>query len=84
MDDDLFMAGRLDDHTSLCISSLPRKTLEEAEIVNLGSDRGYFVYEIDETPLTGGMRILAKVASLEAAFRLLDIWKMKNPEPDPA
>jgi hypothetical protein len=73
MDDDLLAVERIDQYTSLCISTLSRKTIAEADIGNLGSERGFFVYEVSERPVSGGIHVLAKAASLEAAYRLLDI-----------
>lgn len=79
MDDDLFAVGRIDGSRRLCISSLASKTVESAEIHNLGGKGGYYIYEVDEQA-TGGINILAKAASLEAAFRLLEIWKFVGRE----
>lgn len=75
MDDDLFAVERIDEHRRLCISSLSSLTVEEAKVHNLGTRRGYFIYEVDERPTGGGMQILAKAASLEAAFRLVELWR---------
>lgn len=78
MSDDLFVAEQLDEYRSLCISTLARSTVEDAEVVNLGGDRGYFIYEIDTRPVVGGIHILAKAASLEGAFRLIELWREKR------
>lgn len=75
MDDDLFVAGRIDSHRKLCISPLSTKAVAEAEVDNLGGKRGYYIYEVDERPVGGGIRVLAKAASIEAAYRLIDIWR---------
>lgn len=77
MDDDLFAAERIDDHRMLCISSLARKTITDAEVEHLGTDSGFFVYEVDERPHVGGIKILAKVASIDAAYRLIEIFEEK-------
>lgn len=79
MDDDLFAVGRIDGSKRLCISSLARQTLEGAEVHNLGGKGGYYIYEVDDRA-TGGINVLAKAASLEAAFRLLEIWNLKAKE----
>ena len=43
--------------------------MDEAEAGHLGGDRGYFIYEVDESKAEG-IIVLAKAASLEAAYRL--------------
>jgi hypothetical protein len=80
MDEELFLIGRINGTTSLCVSPVSSKTFALAELDNLGGDRGYFLYEIDERPIVGGMQILGKVASLDAAFRLSEIWKAVSRE----
>ncbi len=77
MDDELLAIERIDERTSLCVSPLSRKVVDESEIENLGSDRGFFVYEVDNLS-AGGISILAKVASLEAAFRLIDLFRLSR------
>ena len=74
MDDELFAVDQIDEHRKLCISHLAAKTVEEGAAHNLGAV-GYFIYEVDDRPTGGGIHILAKATSLEAAFRLLDIWR---------
>lgn len=75
VDDDLFIESRLDGDRSICISTLARQTVEDAEVGHLGGDRGYFIYEVDRRPAAGGINILAKVASVDAAMRLADLWR---------
>ena len=79
MDDEFFAVERIDEYRSLCISSLSRKSFLCSDVSNLGDDRGYFIYEVDERPASGGIQILAKAASLEAAFRLIDLWRNSIP-----
>lgn len=76
MDDDLFAAARIDQYRRLCISPLSTLSVQEADVHNLGSQRGYFIYEVDDRPIGGGITVLAKAASLEAAFRLVDLWRL--------
>jgi len=73
--DDLFVIERLGNSRSLCISTLAKETIIDADVQHLGSDRGFFVYEVDDSQDTAGVNVLAKVASMEAAFRLIDLWK---------
>ena len=77
MDDDLFLSERIDDFHTLCISTLARKTLVDNQVENLGGHRGYFVCEIDERPNVGGMVVLAKAASVDAAMRLFDLFRSR-------
>ena len=79
MDDDLFVAGRIDSTRKICISQLSPRSVDELDIRQLGSKRGYYIYEVDERPDGGGIRVLAKVASIEAAYRLIDIWRSVGP-----
>lgn len=76
MAEELLLIERINDTTSLCVSSISRNTFASAELENLGDDRGYFIYEVDERPYVGGMQILGKAASIEAVYRLAEIWKL--------
>jgi hypothetical protein len=73
-DDDLFVVDRIDDYRSICLSTLARETIQDSCSAHLG-DKGYFIYEVDTRPAAGGINVLAKAASMEAAFRLVDIWR---------
>ena len=75
MDDELLFEVKLDQYRSLCLSPLARTTVDEAGATHLGGDHGYYLYEVNDSPLSCGISILAKVASLEAAFRLVDLWR---------
>jgi len=74
MDDDLFLIERIGKNKALCLSTLARSTVDEAEGAHMGGDRGYFIYEVDESK-NDGLVILAKAASVEAAHRLIEIWR---------
>jgi hypothetical protein len=73
--DDLFVVERLDNCRSLCLSTLALQTVTESDALHLGGDRGLFIYEIDDSAPLGGIQVLAKAVSLEAAFRLIDLWR---------
>lgn len=75
MDDDLLFLVRLDEYRSICLSPLARETVEEAGASHLGGDRGYFIYELNDNPVANGINVLAKAVSLEAAFRLVELWQ---------
>jgi len=47
-------------------------TALEAEQLGFG---GYFLFEVSDDPETKGISILGKAPSLDAAFRLLEIWQ---------
>ena len=75
--DDLVVVERLDNCRSLCLSTLARQTVTESEASHLGGDRGLFIYELDESLGTAGVQVLAKAVSLEAALRLIDLWRTR-------
>jgi len=75
MDDDFFVATQIDEHRSLCISSISKKTFAEVGAEFFPSDHGYFICEHDNRQPASGLAVLAKVASLEAAYRLVDLWQ---------
>lgn len=79
-DEDLFVAQRIDNHRMLCVSSLARKTVNDSEAEHLGSEFGYFVYEVDDRPEINSLHVLAKVASVDAAHRLIDIILGRPPD----
>lgn len=74
MDEELLVVKRLSSSRSLCISTLSRKAFQEAG-AGFESDRGYFLYERDERPNGNGIEILAKLPSIEAAFRIAEMWE---------
>lgn len=76
MDEDLFIESRIDEYRSICISTLARSELEDSDVSHLGNSSGYFIYEVDERPLIGGIIVLAKAASSEAALRLAQTWEL--------
>lgn len=78
MDDDLFVESALDEYRSICISTLARSVLAEEDVSHLGNDSGYYIYEVDKRPLIGGIVILAKAASSEAAMRLIEMWRRNS------
>ena len=75
--DDLFVVERLSNSRSLCLSTLAMQTVTESDASHLGGDRGLFIYEVDDTQPTAGVNVLAKAVSLDAAFRLIDLWRRR-------
>jgi hypothetical protein len=68
--DDFLSYRRLDRDRCLYISSLSRATIQESDAAHMG-DTGYFLYEASKD----GIEVLAKVASVEAAMRLMDAYE---------
>ena len=75
---DLYVVSRIDEFRSICISTLARDTVQDADASHLGDSGGYFIYEVDERPIFGGLSVLAKAASSEAAYRLAEMWSSKG------
>ena len=73
--DDLFVVEQLGNSRSLCVSTLAHQTIAEADASHLGGDRGLFIYEVDDSQPERGVHVLAKAVSLDAAFRLIDLWR---------
>jgi len=76
--DDLFVVECLGNSRSLCLSTLALQTVVESEASHLGGDRGLFIYEVDDSLTERGIQVLAKAVSLEAAFRLIDLWRARG------
>lgn len=74
--DEILASSNLGNGLSIHIATLARATIEEAGASHLGCD-GYFLFESHDTPNRSSIEILAKVSSIEAGFRLMDIWRMK-------
>jgi hypothetical protein len=72
--ENLSLSALMEDGREICISPISRETFDASELEALGDDCGYFIYEVDGNRLSAGIEILAKVASYEAALRLVDIF----------
>jgi hypothetical protein len=68
--DDFLSYRRIDADRYLYISSLSKSAVDESHAGHLG-DGGYFLYECSPQ----GIDVLAKVASFDAAIRLLEIYE---------
>lgn len=71
--DEILVSVKITPWRSLCIGNLALETLAAEGLEHLGSD-GFFLFEVDETPGKSKLQVLAKVPSLEAGFRLADLW----------
>src|SRR5258705_13904857 len=70
--DDILVTRRLGPHRTICLSTLTRNQLVASSPEYVGDDFGYFLYEVDHSR-SGGIIVLARVLSLEAALRILNI-----------
>lgn len=70
--DELLVAKRVGKNRSICLSTLAKNQIAE-DPEYTGTDFGYFIYELDHTRRKGGIRILAKVLSVDAALRLVEV-----------
>lgn len=76
--DEILASANLGNGSSIHIATLSRQTIVEAGAEHLGFS-GYFLFEANDIPRLKGISILAKASSLEAAFRLIDIWDQREP-----
>lgn len=72
--DEILGSVRLDEKRTLHLGMLSPHSLSALEAEELGFD-GYFLFEADDNQQSKGIKILGKAPSLDAAFRLLDIWQ---------
>lgn len=73
MEDGYLGTAVIDGNKSLHIAELSRQSIIDSDAQHLGFD-GYFLFQTEDgTPRTG-IRVLARVASLDAAFAMLDLW----------
>ena len=72
--EEILATASIDNHRSIHIAALARQTIIDAEAEHLGFG-GYFLFESDEDPLRKGINILGKVTSLDAAFRMIELWR---------
>ncbi|WP_176086904.1 hypothetical protein [Martelella sp. HB161492] len=74
--EDILASVRLDNKKSIHIAALARQTIIESGATHLGFD-GYFIFETNDDSHSRGISVLGKATSIEAAFRMIDIWSMK-------
>ncbi|XYK81742.1 MAG: hypothetical protein ROO70_05875 [Labrenzia sp.] len=75
--DEILASIRIDNRNSIHIAQLARQTIVDAGAEHLGFG-GYFLFETSDDPMRHGINVLCRVASIEAAFRMIDIWKNKK------
>ena len=70
--DEIILSERIDQWRTLCISELSEDTLTECDALHLGGARGTYLYLADDRPLTGGISVLAKLTTYEAALQFVE------------
>ena len=70
--EDILASVKIESGRSIHIAQLSRQTIVDAEAEHLGFG-GYFLFETVEECLQNGINILGKVASIDAAFRMIEI-----------
>jgi len=76
MEDGYLGTAKLDNYRSIHIAELSRESIIASEAEHLGFG-GYFLFETNDGSGLRGIRVLARVASLDAAFSLLDFWRVR-------
>jgi hypothetical protein len=71
--DEILASTNLGNGRSIHVATLSRQTIVDAGADHLGFS-GYFVFEANDTPTAKGIAVLGKALSLEAAFRLIELW----------
>jgi len=74
--DDILASVTIGNGASVHIATLSKQTIEEAGATHMGYT-GYFLFEAIDTPDATGINVLGKVLSLDAAFRLIDLWNSR-------
>jgi hypothetical protein len=76
--DEILASYSLGNGGNLHIATLSRNTIVTSGAEHLGYG-GYFVFETCDLPGSKGLTVLGKASSLEAAFRLIDLWAVREP-----
>lgn len=73
MEDGHLGTAKIDNYRSIHISELSRESIIDNGAEHLGFG-GYFLFETRQDKSRRGINILARVASLDAALEMLEIW----------
>lgn len=71
--DEILASTNLGNGRSIHVATLSRQTVIDSGADHLGFS-GYFVFEADDTPASKGIVVLGKACSIDAAFRLIDLY----------
>ncbi|WP_343608771.1 hypothetical protein [Novosphingobium sp.] len=74
--DEILGSVKISEKRFLHLGQLSSQSLSAYEAEHLGFD-GYFLFEASDEPGDKGINILGKMPTLEAAFRLMDIWQAR-------
>ena len=72
--DDILASTTIGNGRSICIATLSKHAIIENEAEHLGFE-GYFLFETSDVVGSKGISILGKVTSIDAAFRMIDLWR---------
>ena len=78
--EDFYISEKVGHNRLLCVSPLSKRSYREAGVHGLGGHEGYFVYETDCGQPSAGIEIIAKLASFEAALKLLSLIRSQYRE----
>lgn len=71
--EEILASVSLDNRRSIHIAQLARQTVIDSGADHMGFG-GYFIFEADDSSPAKAISVLGKAASLEAAFRMVDLW----------
>lgn len=74
--EEILASVNVDNVRSIHIAELARQTVIDSGAEHLGFG-GYFLFETNDGNIAKGISILGKVASLEAAFKMVDLWQAR-------
>lgn len=72
---DLYLTQRIGRQKHLCVSELSMDTLAEHGLKGPAFRSGLYLYTLDDRPRVGGISVLARVPTPDAAFELLDLFR---------
>ena len=75
---ELFLTHRIGKQRHVCISELSAETLTEHGLTGPAFRGGMYLYTLDDRPRVGGISVLARVPTEDAAFELLDLLKVSR------
>ncbi len=71
--DEIIASVKIGEKRFLHLGTLSPGSLTDFEAEQMGFD-GYFIFEASDEIESKGISVLGKAPSLDAAFRLMDIW----------
>lgn len=77
MEEGYLGTAQIDNCRSIHIAELSRQSIIDSDAEHLGFG-GYFLFETNDACPISGIKVLARVASLDAAFSMLDLWRSRQ------